>query len=139
MCKKFKFDHSNKWYMHNLASVLENVTHKLQWNFAIQTDHLISLTTRSRNNQRKKRMCQIMYFSTPVDHRVKLKESKKGIKKTVKHKSDGDTNCNRYTRYIHQRISTGTGRLGNKRTIVDYFQTTAFLRPARILRRVLET
>ena len=24
MCKKFKFDHMNKWYMHNPASVLEN-------------------------------------------------------------------------------------------------------------------
>ena len=29
MCKKFKFDHTNKWYMHNAASVLENDTHKL--------------------------------------------------------------------------------------------------------------
>ena len=27
--KKFKFDHTNKWYMHNPASVLENDTHKL--------------------------------------------------------------------------------------------------------------
>ena len=24
VCKKLKFDHTNKWYMHNLASVLEN-------------------------------------------------------------------------------------------------------------------
>ena len=29
MCKKYKFDHTNKWYMHNPASVLENDTHKL--------------------------------------------------------------------------------------------------------------
>ena len=42
MCKKFKFDHTNKWYMHNLAPVLENNTHKLPWYFDIQTDHLIS-------------------------------------------------------------------------------------------------
>ena len=26
MCKKFKFDHTNKWYMHNTAPVLENDT-----------------------------------------------------------------------------------------------------------------
>ena len=26
MCKKFKFDHTNKWYMHNPAAVLENDT-----------------------------------------------------------------------------------------------------------------
>ena len=42
MCKKFKLDHTNKWYMHNLAPVLQNYTHKLLWDFDIQTDHLIS-------------------------------------------------------------------------------------------------
>ena len=42
MCKKFKFDHTNKWYMHNPAYVLENDTHKLLWDFDIQTDHIIS-------------------------------------------------------------------------------------------------
>ena len=41
MCKKFKFDHTNKWYMHNPAPVLENATHKLLWDFNIHTDHLI--------------------------------------------------------------------------------------------------
>ena len=39
MCKKFKFD--RKWYMHNPAAVLDNDTHKLLWDFDIQTDHLI--------------------------------------------------------------------------------------------------
>ena len=41
MCRKFRFDHTNKWYMHNSASVLENDTHKLLCDFNIQTDHLI--------------------------------------------------------------------------------------------------
>ena len=41
MCKKFKFDHTNKWYMHNPAPVVENDTHKLLWDFNVQTDHLI--------------------------------------------------------------------------------------------------
>ena len=41
MCKKFQLDHTNKWYMHNQAPVLENATHKLLWDFNIQTDHLI--------------------------------------------------------------------------------------------------
>ena len=41
MCKKFKFDHMNEWYMHNPAPVLENATHKLLWDSDIQTDHLI--------------------------------------------------------------------------------------------------
>ncbi len=43
MCKKFKFDHTNKWYMHNPAPVLENNTYKLLWDFDIHTDHLISV------------------------------------------------------------------------------------------------
>ena len=42
ICKEFKFDHVNKWYMYNLAPVLENDTHKLLWDFDIQTDHQIS-------------------------------------------------------------------------------------------------
>ena len=39
---KFKLNHTNKWYMHNLESFLENETHKILWDFEIQTDHLIS-------------------------------------------------------------------------------------------------
>ena len=42
MCKKFKCDHTNKWYMYNPAPVPENDTRKLLWNFDIHTDHLIS-------------------------------------------------------------------------------------------------
>ncbi len=42
LCKKFKFDHTNKWYMHNPATVLENDTHKFLWDFDIHTDHFIS-------------------------------------------------------------------------------------------------
>ena len=41
MCKEFKFNHSNKWYMHNPAPVRENATHKLLWDFNVQTNHLI--------------------------------------------------------------------------------------------------
>ena len=33
MCNKFKFDQTNKCYMHNPAPVLENDTHKLLWDF----------------------------------------------------------------------------------------------------------
>ena len=42
MCKKFKFVHTNKLYMHNPAPVPENDAHKLLWGFDIHTDHLIS-------------------------------------------------------------------------------------------------
>ena len=42
LCKKFKFESTNKWYMHNPESVLENETHKVLCDFEIKTDHLIS-------------------------------------------------------------------------------------------------
>ena len=78
MCKKLKFDHTNKWYMHNPAPVLENNTHKLLWDFDIRTDHLIS----SRRPDliiinKEKRTCKIVAFAVPADHRIKLKECEK--------------------------------------------------------------
>ena len=40
--------------MHNPASVLENDTHKLLWDFNIHTDHLISAKkTRPYNNRQQ--------------------------------------------------------------------------------------
>ena len=42
MCKKFKFGHTNKWYVHNPAPVRENDTRKLLWDFNVQTGPLIS-------------------------------------------------------------------------------------------------
>ena len=35
ICRKFQFDHTNKWYLHNPAPVLENDTQKLLWDFNI--------------------------------------------------------------------------------------------------------
>ena len=76
MCKKFKSDHSNKWYMHNPAPVLENDTHKLLWDINIHTDHLIS-TRRPNLIIIKKKNCKIVDFAVPADHRIKLKECEK--------------------------------------------------------------
>ena len=63
MCKKFKFHHTNKWYMHNPAPVLENDTHKLLWDFGIHTDHLISaripdlIINKKKENLQNSRLC----------------------------------------------------------------------------------
>ena len=38
----------------------------------------------------------------------------------MQHESDGDTNCNWYARYSHQRIDKETGGTGNKRTRGDH-------------------
>ena len=79
MCKKFKFDHTNKWYMHNPASVIENDIHKLLWDFDIHTDHPISVRRPDLIiiNQKKKTICKIVDFAVPANHRIKLKECEK--------------------------------------------------------------
>ena len=41
MCRKFQFDHANKWSTQNPAPVRENDSHKLLWDINVQTDHLI--------------------------------------------------------------------------------------------------
>ncbi len=75
MCKKSKFDHTNKWY---IAAVLENDTHKLLWDFNIQTDHLIPARRPDLIIvNKKKRTCKIVDFAVPADHRIKLKECEK--------------------------------------------------------------
>ena len=80
MCKKFQFDHTNRWYMHNPAPILENDSHKLLWDVNIQTDHLIPARRPDLIiiiKKKKKRTCKIVDFAVPADHRIKLKEYKK--------------------------------------------------------------
>ena len=101
-------------------------------------DHLMSarrpdlvLTKKKKKKKKKKRRkklkrtCRIVDFAVPADHSVKLKESEKrdkclDLEKTVEYENGGDTNCDWCTRYIHQRIGTMTGGLGNKRTSGDH-------------------
>ena len=64
--------------MHNPAPVLENDSHKLLWDFNIQTDHLIPARRPDLIIMNKKtRICKIVYFAVPADHRKILKESEK--------------------------------------------------------------
>ena len=66
--------------MHNPSPVLENNTHKLQWDFDIHTDHLISARIQDHmiiKKKKKKRICKIVDFAVPADHRIKLKECEK--------------------------------------------------------------
>ena len=78
LCQKLKFDDTNKWYTHNPESVLENETHKLLWDFEIQTNHLISARRPDLVIvNKKKRTCRIVDFTGLAEHSVKLKENEK--------------------------------------------------------------
>ena len=62
--------------MHNPTPVLEDDSHKLLWEHTNgSTNH--GQKTRPRNNNKKKRICKIVDFAVPADHRINLKESEK--------------------------------------------------------------
>ena len=62
--------------MHNPAPVLENDSHKLLWDFNIQTDHLIPARRPDLIIINKRKIIyKIVDFAVPVDHRINLKES----------------------------------------------------------------
>ena len=64
--------------MHNPAPVPENDSHKLLWDFNVQTDHLIPARRPDLIiiNQ-KKRSFKIVNFAVLSNHRIKLKEYEK--------------------------------------------------------------
>ena len=77
LCKKFKFDHTNKWYMHNKTSTLENDTQTPTGFWYTNGSPNLGQKTRPYRNRQKKRTCRIEDFAVPADDRVKLKESEK--------------------------------------------------------------
>ena len=134
--------------MHNPVPVLENDTHKLQWNFDVQTDHL---TPASRPDliiiNKKKSICKIVDLAVPADHRINVKECEN---------KDKYLNLDRELKKLwNMKVTIVPVVIGALGTItkgllkgledlevggrVETIQTTELLRTARILRRVLET
>ena len=147
-CKILKFEHINKWYVHNPAPILENNTHKLLWNFDIQTDHLISARIPDRIIiNKKKRTSKIVNFAVPADHRLKLKECEKKVKyldlaREVKKLWNMKVTIipivigafGTVTKWLLKGLEDL--EVGGR---VETIQTITLLRMARILKRVLET
>ena len=133
--------------MHNPAPVLENDSHKLLWDFNIQTDHLIPARRPDLIIiNKRKRICKIVDLAVP-DHRINLKESEK---------KDKYLDLARELKKLWNMKVTivpivigalGTVTKGLLKGLedlevsgqVETIKTTALLRTARILRRVLET
>ena len=148
MCKKLKFDHTNKWHMHNPAPVLENATHKLLWDFSIQMDHQIPARRLDfKIINKKERTCKIVDFAVPVDHRIKLKEWEKRDK-YLDLARELKKLWNMQVTIIPIVIGAfGTVTKGLLKGLedlevggrVETIQMTALLRTVRILRRILET
>ena len=141
--------------MHNPESVLENVTHRLLWDFDIQTDHIISarrlnqviLNNKNKRRKKKKRTCWIVDFAVPYDHKVKLKEGEKRDKYL-----DLAWELKKLWNMKVTVIPIVIGALGTVakglvqgledleiRGRVEIIQATALLSLGRIQRRILET
>ena len=76
LCKKFKFDHRNIWYMHNPASVLENEKRKHIWDFDIQISarrpDLIKMNKKKKKKKEEK-TCKIVDFAVHRESEKKYK------------------------------------------------------------------
>ena len=115
--------------MHNPESVLENETHKLLRDFEIKTDHLIPARQPDLVVIHKEKMpnCGLGCPNWPLSKIERKRKEKlstwtyKGIEKNCgTWKWLSDTNCNWCSWYSHQRISTMTGKFGNKRTLGNH-------------------
>ena len=135
--------------MHNRAPVLENDSHKLLWDFNIQTDHLIPARRPDLIiiYTKKKRIFKIFDFAVPVDDRINLKESEKKDKYldlARELKKLWNMKVTIVPIVIGALGTITKGLLKGQEDLevggwVETIQTTALLRTARILRRVLET
>ena len=133
--------------MNNPVIVLENDMHKLLWDFNIQSDHLIPARRPDLIIiNKKKKICKIVDFAVVADHRINLKKSEK---------KDKYLDLARELKKLwNMKVTIVPIVIGALRTItkgllkaledleiggrVETIQTTALLRKARILRRVLE-
>ena len=137
--------------MHNPAPVQENAMHKLQWDFNIQTDHLIAARRPDliiiNKKKKKKKICKIIDFAVPADLRINLKESEKKDKyidlvRQLKKLWNMQVIIIPIVIGVFGTVTKGLLKgledleVGGR---VDTIQTTALLRTVRILRRVLET
>ena len=125
------------------------MTHKLQWDFDIHTDQLISARKPDLIiiNNNKKSIYWIVDFAVPADHRIKLKEYEKKDKYldlARELKKLWKMNVTIILIVIDAFGTVTKGLLKGLEDLevggrVDTTQTTPLLRTARILRRVLET
>ena len=67
-----------KWYEHQPNSVNENETWKVPWDFAVQTDHVITARRPDLTIADKERNeCRIIDFALPYNTKVDYKELEK--------------------------------------------------------------
>ena len=148
MCKKYRFEHQDKWYEHRAEKVLENDDTKLLWDFHVQTDRVVE---HCRPDillvKKKEERAIIIDIAVPGDTRIKTKEQdkilayqdlKREIKNVWKLKSV------KIVPIVVGALGAVTSELRNCLDEVDCHltvsnvQKTALLGTAHILRKVLD-
>ena len=76
LCKRLKFDHTIKWYIHKPESVLENETHGILWDFEIQIDHPIrarrpDVDLINKDEKKQQKNLSTSGFAVPVNKQEK--------------------------------------------------------------------
>ena len=125
LCKKFKFDHTNEWYLNNPESVLENETIKLLWD----------VNPEKKENLLNCGRCCPSWPQSKIERKWKKKNNKYlDLTKELKKKL-----WNMKVTFI--AIVIVTLRIVTKGLLprLEDLEITVLLRTARILRRVLET
>ena len=127
------------WYKHKPESVLENDTHKILWDFEIQTDPLIS--DRRQN-------LPYRGFYRPADRIMKMEVNEKIDKNLDLARELKKTLWNMRVKVLPIVIGAlGKVPKGLERSLdeleirgrIETIQTTALLKSARIIRSVVET
>ena len=134
--------------MHNPAPIIGNDSHKVLWDFNIQTDHLIPARRPDLIIiNKRKRICKIVDFAVRAEHRINLKESEKKDKYldlARELKKPWNMKVTIVPIVIGALGTVTKGLLKGLEDLevggrVETIETTVLLRTARILRRVLET
>ena len=71
LCKQLKFDQTNKWYIHNLESVLEKETHEVLWDFEIQKTRPSDSQPKNKGNLPNNGLCHIGRLQDKIKRKQK--------------------------------------------------------------------
>ena len=131
LCKELKIDYTAKWY--KLESILENETHKILWDFEIQTDYLnlarrldlLAIKKKHKTKQNKTKNKPYNGLWHPSGRLLSENQRKRDkyldlAKELRKLKGNGNTNCKWCAWNGLQRLGKGTGRIGNLSKNRDY-------------------
>ena len=118
LCKRLKFDYTDKWYEYKLES--KNETNKILRDFEILTDHLISARQPDQVSINEKKRHYQLDLAVLADHRIKMKGSKKDyldLVRQLKMLWKGESICLTNS-YLEDETSLKSGIINTRRLVL---------------------